>query len=241
MRTLQLMAGGVLAVALSTTACNRPPTGDEAREAARDAADEARDAAGQAGQELRRAADVAGDRLSDGWLTTKVQARFFADEQVKARFIDVSTRDGVVTISGFVENQTSRDRALAIARGTEGVKSVNDALLIGQAPLDRTTGAAGATVATSGQADEPMPPPAAGLTDEELTSRVQARYFLDASVKARRIAVESRAGVVTLTGAVASDAERTQALQLARTTNGVTRVEDNLTVDASLDGAPAVR
>jgi osmotically-inducible protein OsmY len=38
---------------------------------------------------------------------------------------------------------------------------------------------------------------------------------------------------VTLRGAVGSDAERTQALALARATTGVERVEDGLTVDAS--------
>ena len=34
----------------------------------------------------------AGDRLADGWLTAKVQAKFFADDDIKARYIDVATR-----------------------------------------------------------------------------------------------------------------------------------------------------
>jgi osmotically-inducible protein OsmY len=63
---------------------------------------------------------------------------------------------------------------------------------------------------------------------------IQAKYFLDSSVKAREIQVDAKSGVVTLRGRVASNGERAQALTLARETEGVQRVEDALTVDASL-------
>jgi osmotically-inducible protein OsmY len=58
-------------------------------------------------------------------------------------------------------------------------------------------------------------------------------------VKGRRIDVDVRQGVATLRGDVASEGERAQALRLARTADGVQRVEDALTVNASL-GAPAI-
>jgi osmotically-inducible protein OsmY len=94
-------------------------------------------------------------------------------------------------------------------------------------------------VATSGT----LPADGALLDDATVTSRIQAKYFLDPTIKGRRIQVDTRGGIVTLQGEVASDNERAQALLLARTTEGAERVEDALTVNAGIDtpsdGAPA--
>ena len=201
-------------------ACNRADTDREAREAA---------------AELRTAASAAGERLADGWLTTKVQAQFFADDDIKARYIDVTTRDGVVTIKGHVENEQVRQQVLQIAKNTDGVRQVQDQLLVGQPANVFETG--DQPVATGGSADGALGPNTAAppvLDDSAIATSIQAKYFRDSGIKARDIAVESRNGVVTLRGRVASDSERAQALILARMTEGVQRVEDALTVDASL-------
>jgi osmotically-inducible protein OsmY len=50
-------------------------------------------------------------------------------------------------------------------------------------------------------------------------------------VQARTIDVSTHDHVVTVSGHVRTDAERTRVLQLARETAGVTRVIDHLTVD----------
>ena len=87
-------------------------------------------------------------------------------------------------------------------------------------------------VATSGTL------PAGGLADDTtVTSRIQAKFFLDPEIKTRRIDVDTQDGVVTVRGDVASDNERAQALILARTTAGVERVEDALTVNPAIDAA----
>lgn len=91
--------------------------------------------------------------------------------------------------------------------------------------------AAAAPVATTGVAP---------LDDARITSSIQAKYFLDHFVKGRRIDVDTRQGIVTLRGEVGSDNERAQALLLARTTEGVERVEDGLTVNTTLAEAPTL-
>jgi osmotically-inducible protein OsmY len=53
---------------------------------------------------------------------------------------------------------------------------------------------------------------------------------LDDRVKAAKIDVDTAGSVVTLSGRVASEAERARAVQLARDTDGVTSVVDKLTV-----------
>jgi hyperosmotically inducible protein len=230
MKTPQLFIAALAAALIPASACNRADTDENARRAA-------------AG--MREAAVRAGDRLADSWLTTKIQAQYFADEDIKARYINVSTREGVVTLKGHVDSARAREQALNIARYTDGVRRIEDQLTVG---VSATAGAApetlaaddhGPAVATSGT----VPPADAGadrMDDASVTSRVQAKYFLDPSVKARQIAVETRERVVTLRGEVASDNERAQALLLARTTEGVERVEDALTVNAALAAAELV-
>lgn len=97
-----------------------------------------------------------------------------------------------------------------------------------------TPAAGESAVATSGT----LPAERAILDDATVTSRIQAKYFLDPTIKGRRIQVDTQGGIVTLRGEVASDHERAQALLLARTTEGAERVEDALTVNAGID-APA--
>ena len=68
------------------------------------------------------------------------------------------------------------------------------------------------------------------LANGALTAKIKSKMALDDSVKALDINVDTVNGVVTLTGTVHSEAERTRALQLARETAGVTSVTDRLTV-----------
>jgi hyperosmotically inducible protein len=115
------------------------------------------------------------------------------------------------------------------------VAACNDASDRNSVESRSMTPAAGeSAVATSGT----LPAEGAILDDATVTSRIQAKYFLDPTIKGRRIQVDTQGGIVTLRGEVASDNERAQALLLARTTAGAERVEDALTVDAGID-APA--
>jgi hyperosmotically inducible protein len=202
-----------VATAVPLIACSRDDT------AARQAA---ADTARQAATDAKAVAAKAGDRLADGWLTTKIQAEYFADHDIKGRFIDVSTRDHHVTLRGYVDSDVQRARAEQIARNTDGVASVENEIKIGVSPPN-----AGVEVGTSGRVE---PAPRGAIDDGLVTSLVEAKYFTDPLVKARSIDVTTVGGVVTLRGSVANTDERARALTLARQTPGVTRVEDALTV-----------
>ena len=69
------------------------------------------------------------------------------------------------------------------------------------------------------------------LADGALTAKIKSKMALDDSVRSRTIDVSTTNHVVTVSGHVRTDAERTRALQLARETAGVTDVLDRLTVD----------
>jgi hyperosmotically inducible protein len=64
-----------------------------------------------------------------------------------------------------------------------------------------------------------------------LTAKIKAKMALDDRVKAAKIDVDTAGSVVTLSGRVANEGERAQALRLARETDGVTSVVDRLSVD----------
>lgn len=75
-----------------------------------------------------RARDVAGD----GALTAKIKSKMALDDTVKALNIDVDTVDGVVRLTGTVQSQQEREKALLLARDTVGVKEVRDGLIVRQ-------------------------------------------------------------------------------------------------------------
>src|SRR5688500_2662173 len=76
---------------------------------------------------------------TDAGITTNVKTKLAADDTVKAFEVNVTTQNGVVTLSGDVESAAAKERAIQIARGTDGVRDVIDQIRIGAAAA--TTGA----------------------------------------------------------------------------------------------------
>jgi predicted amino acid-binding ACT domain protein len=67
---------------------------------------------------------------TDSGVTTKVKAKFAQDDLVKAHEINVTTRDGVVTLTGEVDTPQARAQAVRLARETDGVSNVVDELRV---------------------------------------------------------------------------------------------------------------
>lgn len=70
------------------------------------------------------------------------------------------------------------------------------------------------------------------IDDTTITTRVKTAMLNDPNVGGLRIDVDTFKGAVTLSGSVKSQAERDQAIALARSISGVTEVKDNLQVAA---------
>jgi osmotically-inducible protein OsmY len=175
----------------------------------------------------------------DTWITTKVQSKYFLDDDVRGRNVDVTTREGIVTLRGEVHSERERRQAVAIARNTDGVRDVRDELTVtapGEADretrerpeTDRRDPAAGQPAADRDRADGRTMGDRMG--DGWITTKVQSQLYLEQDVRGRNIEVETRDGVVTLRGQVATDAERQLAEQIARETDGVSRVDNQIAV-----------
>jgi len=71
-----------------------------------------------------------GAAVSDAAITTKVKAKFAADKQVSATNIHVDTDNGVVKLTGTAKSQDEAMKAADIAKATEGVASVDNAIQV---------------------------------------------------------------------------------------------------------------
>lgn len=87
----------------------------------------------QLGKDEREPGVVAADSA----ITTKIKGKYVADSVVSVFNIGVRTWQGTVTLSGTVGSYVARDRAETIAKGTGGVKAVNNHIVIEDRSTDR--------------------------------------------------------------------------------------------------------
>ena len=72
----------------------------------------------------------AGCAQSDAGITTKVKAKLEAQRDLTSASIHVDTANRVVTLSGTAASDTEKQKALQLAKGTDGVKDVVDNLAV---------------------------------------------------------------------------------------------------------------
>jgi hypothetical protein len=78
---------------------------------------------------------------TDAGITADVKTSLASDESVSAFDVDVDTREGVVTLTGTVPSMMAKDRAVEIARTSDGVRDVIDNLRVGEAAPTTGVGA----------------------------------------------------------------------------------------------------
>ena len=145
-------------------------------------------------------------RNTDSGITTVVQKALESDAKVKARQVDVQTREGVVYLTGVVDTEQARREAARVAWRTKGVEGVVNELTVGE----RTVGS--------------------WMDDVMISSMVKSQLITNSDIKAGDIDVGSSQGVVTLIGRVSSQAIKTSAERIARGTKGAKDVNNELLV-----------
>ena len=147
------------------------------------------------------------DTASDMWTTSATKMRLLADSQTPALDINVDTSDGMVTLFGIVPSAKAKAAAEVDARKVSGVKSVQNELQV---------------VASSKQA-------AVKVRDAELERAVKKAFD---TPELKDITVNSKNGVVRLTGTIPTGVRRLDAAVVARSVPGVRSVQDDLRVIA---------
>ena len=192
---------------------------------------------------------------TDPGITTAVKSKLAADDVVKAYRIDVDTKDRVVTLTGSVDTSAARERAVQLARTTDGVNNVVDNLTVSPGvtpttgmddPLqnkaaDKTRDARDASKDAAARADDKTDAAQrkagdaadrAGevVGDAAITAAVKSKFLADPNVSGLKIDVDTQNGVVVLRGTLPNATEKRRAVQLARETTGVKSVKDNLKI-----------
>lgn len=66
----------------------------------------------------------------DQAITTEVKAKYFSDAELKAANLEVSAKEGTVTLAGEVPSEGARYRAFKLAAETAGVRQVEDRMTV---------------------------------------------------------------------------------------------------------------
>jgi hyperosmotically inducible protein len=74
--------------------------------------------------------ETLGGYVDDSALTAKVKAALIESPDTKAHEINVETMEGVVQLSGFVDNLAAKDAATTVAKSVEGVKEVQNEITL---------------------------------------------------------------------------------------------------------------
>lgn len=86
--------------------------------------EEVRKAGAEVVDRIEAGAGRAGAALAEGRLTAKIRSKIALDDTLDSAELDVETEGSVVTVSGEVRTAAQRDRAIQLARETDGVTSV---------------------------------------------------------------------------------------------------------------------
>ena len=150
----------------------------------------------------------AGEQVDDSVTTGRVKAALIADPVTKAHQIDVETFKGTVQLNGFVDTPASKERASEVAKSTKGVTAVRNNL----------------TVKTTERGGSQM------VDDTAITAKVKTALAGDPRTKAHQVNVETREGVVQLSGFVDNSEAKSTAEELARAVDNVKSVDNEIDV-----------
>jgi hyperosmotically inducible periplasmic protein len=194
-------------------------------------------------------------KTDDRTLDTRIEARIKASETLKHDNIDVAVENGVATLTGKVASEAHRTRAGSLAK-IAGVTRVDNQLevdtTIGE-KIDKAAGTTGKAMKKAGSETKDATVKAAEktkdgavyvgkktkegavktaevVTDAWITTKLKADFVNEDTLKGSNINVDTNNHVVTLKGTVTSEAGRQRAMEIAKTTKGVKRVNNTLII-----------
>jgi hyperosmotically inducible protein len=155
--------------------------------------------------------DTTMEEKSDSWIALKVRSRLLVKSNVSAANTKVDVKDGVVLLTGTTDNVAQKELTEVYAKEIEGVKSVENKLVVKDNPDTRST---------AGEK----------IDDASITTQVKVALVRHKSTSALKTKVDTNDGVITITGEANSDAEKALVTKLARDVRGVRSVDNRMTV-----------
>ena len=178
--------------------------------------------------------------VKDGWLVMKIHSEFVDEDVLSGSNIDVDVKNGMVTLQGTVPSEAARARAIAAAKANDGVKGVTDQLRIAPATasagtMDRAGDKAANTADKAGDKTASAAKKTGRSVDDGwIKSKIYAQYMADWNtvLDDSDIYIDVTNNMVVLNGTVKTAAAKAKAVSIAKATEGVKGVKDNLKVVA---------
>ena len=153
---------------------------------------------------------------SDAWLSIQVKTSLLYNRNVSGVKTQVFVTDGIVTLKGEAENQAQKDLAGEYAKDVDGIKAVSNEMTI---------------AAVTNKPEQTM---GEKIDDASITAQVRMAFLAHHSTSAFKTGVDTKDGVVTLTGMAGNGAGKDMAAKVAGDVHGVTKVINNMTIGESL-------
>ncbi|MCG3149536.1 MAG: hypothetical protein PCFJNLEI_02999 [Verrucomicrobiae bacterium] len=151
---------------------------------------------------------------ADEIISAKLKGTLLFHRSVSAANTKVFVKDGTVTLRGEAASTAEKDLATAYAKDIDGVKKVVNEMTISERPAPKQT---------LGEK----------IDDASITAQVKAVLLTYRSTSAISTKVETKDGIVTLTGKAKNTAEKDLVTKLVTDINGVKEVENKMIVEPS--------
>jgi osmotically-inducible protein OsmY len=149
---------------------------------------------------------------SDAWIRNKVKTTLLFHRSVNGLKIEVNVKDGIVNLRGGAESLAQKELAAEYAKDVEGVKGVNNEMILTQTAKKTQT---------VGQK----------IDDASITAQVKLSLLYHRSTSAINTKIETINGDVTLYGKAGSSAEKNLATKFASDVDGVNSVNNRMIIE----------
>jgi osmotically-inducible protein OsmY len=150
---------------------------------------------------------------SDGWIALKIHTLLLVRANVSATSTKVTVNNGVVYLSGTVDNPAQKDLTEEYVKDIDGVKSVTNDLVVKQSPPEAGSASLGVAI-----------------DDASITSQVKFALLTHRSTSALQTKITTMNGNVLVRGDADSDAEKELVTKMTYSIRGVKSVDNEMSV-----------
>ena len=143
------------------------------------------------------------NKMNDVTIGDAIEDELMFDRVVNLNNIDIKVTDGILELTGSVDNILAKEHTTRVAQTVKGVRSVINRIEV---------------------------KPSLSRSDTDIRSDVKRALAMDSVTEAYEVNVAVKDGAVTLTGTVDSWQEKQMAETVAKGVKGVTKVKNNLQI-----------
>ncbi len=182
-------------------------------------------------------------KMSDGDLEKNIKAKLDSDTQLKAADLGVSANvdRNEATLSGTVETQAQRSRAVELAKSSHTGLVLTDKIEVKPREYTRAEWTEDRATEARTRAKASGDTIGDSLDDAWIHTKIVTKLIGNATTPERKINVDVNNNVVILRGTVDTAAEKSEAERVAKSTDGVKRVTNQLKVGAGKMASPTPR